>query len=129
MTETKGRSQRTIVCLHIPFSFRKSPSVVQTSYIYFPLEFTNRSSKVQEIWDLATFHQQSLHKNWGQGKRRGRNPETNRSFSLDLNGATPHCSDPALTITLQSIHCSCFLFTPELKKEFFLIKKLRKQLC
>lgn len=33
------------------------------------LEFTKRSCKVQEIWELATFHQQSFHKNWGGGKK------------------------------------------------------------
>lgn len=37
-------------------------------YLSLP-EFTKRSFKVQEIWELATFHQQSFHKNWGGGKK------------------------------------------------------------
>lgn len=97
-----------------------------TNQLHIFPEFTKRSSEVQKICEPRSI--KSLNKNWGGRQGWERNPENNKGFSSDLNEATPHSLTPALTITLQSIRCSWFLFTPEPQKIILPNwKKVRKQ--
>lgn len=66
-TATKGRPQR-MQTYHLLFT---NLQVLYKPAVHLSPEFTNGSSEVQKICDLATFHQKSAQKLGGEGGREG----------------------------------------------------------